>query len=116
MLWSVLKISLLCLLPVLAGCAAAVVTGTAPVGNHPASSDAAAREHGHDAEIASRINSRYVEDDLISAFDVKVAVSQGIVTLTGKVRSHRAERRAIELARSVEGVRQLVSKLTVAAY
>ncbi len=116
MLRSALKISLLCLLPVLAGCAAAVVTGTAPVGNRQASSDAAAHQHRHDAEIASRINSRYVKDELVSAFDVKIAVSHGVVTLTGKVPSRRVERRAIELARSVEGVRQLVSKLTVAAY
>lgn len=116
MLRSVLKISFLCLLPVLVGCAAAVVTGTAPVGNPQASSDAAAREHRQDAEIASHINSRYVKDELVNAFDVKIAVSHGIVTLTGTVRSRRAERRAIELARSVEGVRQLVSKLTVAAH
>lgn len=98
----------------LSGCASALVGGVAPAGNQSAQGDRTATEYRRDTDITSAINGRYVRDDLISAFDVRITTYRGTVTLSGSVRSAQAAQRAVELARSVEGVRRVVSKLTVA--
>lgn len=115
MLRFALKLSCLCMLPVLAGCASLLATGAAPVGQHSTQGDRSALEYRRDADITSAINSRYVKDDLISAFDVNITTYSGTVTLSGTVRSRQAEQRAVALARSVQGVGRVVSRLTIAA-
>ena len=97
----------------LTGCAAAVVGGAAAGGYYVAKSDRTAAEIASDTAITSTINSRYVKDDLVSAFDVNVDTNRGIVTLYGNVPSQRAAQRAVELARTVKGVNRVQSKLTV---
>lgn len=103
----------LCLVFSLTGCAAAIVGGAAPVGNPAGHGERTAAEYSSDAGITSAINARYVADDLVSAFDVHIMTYRGTVTLSGNVRSTRAAQRAVELARSAQGVRRVVSKLTV---
>ena len=110
-----LKLSCLCLLSSLIGCASALVGGVTPVASQPAQGDRSVNEYTRDTDITSAINARYVKDDLISAFEVKIVTYRGTVTLSGTVRSRQAEQRAVELARSVQGVGRVVSKLTVAA-
>lgn len=112
-----LRLSLfsLCSVFLLSGCAAAVVTGAAAGGYYAAKSDRSAAEVSNDASITSAINTRYVKDDLISAFDVDVDTRRGVVTLTGTVRSAEAARRAVELARSVTGVKHVDSRLRIVA-
>jgi len=97
----------------LGGCAAAVVGGAAAGGYYVASSDRTAAEIASDTAITSNINSRFVADDLVSAFDVNVDTYRGVVTLYGNVPSQQAAQRAVELARSVRGVTRVQSKLTV---
>jgi hyperosmotically inducible protein len=97
----------------LTGCAAAVVGGAAAGGYYVAKSDRTAAEIASDTTITSTINSRYVKDDLISAFDVNVDTYRGTVTLYGNVPSQQAAARAVELARTVNGVNRVQSKLTV---
>lgn len=97
----------------LTGCAAAVVGGAAAGGYYVAKSDRTAAEIASDTAITSTINSRYVKDDLVSAFDVNVDTNRGIVTLYGNVPSQQAAQRAVELARTVKGVHRVQSKLTV---
>jgi hyperosmotically inducible protein len=97
----------------LTGCAAAVVGGAAAGGYYVAKSDRTAAEIASDTAITSTINSRYVKDDLVSAFDVNVDTYRGAVTLYGNVHSERAAARAVELARTVKGVSRVQSKLTV---
>lgn len=115
MLRFALKLSCFCLLPALAGCASMLVTGAAPVGDYSAQGDRSAHEYTRDTDITSAINARYVKDDLISAFDVNIVTYRGTVTLSGRVHSRQAEQRAVALARSVQGVARVISKLTVAA-
>ncbi|UCE76575.1 MAG: BON domain-containing protein [Gammaproteobacteria bacterium] len=97
----------------LTGCAAAVVGGAAAGGYYVAKSDRTAAEIASDTAITSTINSRYVKDDLVSAFDVNVDTHRGTVTLYGNVPSQQAAQRAVELARTVKGVNRVQSKLTV---
>jgi hyperosmotically inducible protein len=110
-----LLIQSLCLLLVLGGCAAAVVGGAAAGGYYVAQSDRTAAEIASDTTITSSINTLYVRDQLVSAFDVNVDTSRGVVTLYGNVPSQQAAQRAVELARSVAGVKRVQSKLAVRA-
>lgn len=97
----------------LTGCAAAVIGGAAAGGYYVATNERSASEIASDTSITSTINSRYVKDDLVSAFDVNVDTYRGAVTLYGNVPSQQAAQRAVELARSVKGVSRVQSKLTV---
>ncbi|MCO6412142.1 MAG: BON domain-containing protein [Thiogranum sp.] len=106
---SQLTFKLVCLSLVfsLTACATAVVGGAARGGYN---TDAAS---GSDASITSAISASYVRDDLVSAFDVNVSTWRGDVTLSGSVPSQRAAQRAVELAKSVRGVKRVVSNLTI---
>lgn len=99
----------------LSGCAAAVIGGAAVGGYQISQSSRSADSVARDSKITAAINSLYVKDDRISALDIHVATYRGIVTLQGKVSSQSTARHAIELARGVQGVTQVVSKLVVAA-
>ena len=103
-----------CVLLLLAACTAAVVGGAAPGGYDTAASGRSTTSGGADAAITSSINTRYVRDDLINAMDVRVSTYRGVVTLSGRVSSQAAARRAVDLAHSVTGVTQVVSRLSVA--
>ncbi|MGD2074090.1 MAG: BON domain-containing protein [Gammaproteobacteria bacterium] len=113
MIRTALLIQSLCLCLCLGGCAAAVIGGAAAGGYYVAQSDRSAAEIANDTTITSTINTRYVKDDLVSAFDVNVDTSRGVVTLYGNVPSEQAARRAVALARSVAGVKRVESRLTV---
>jgi hyperosmotically inducible periplasmic protein len=113
-----IRTCLSCLLLVLvmaatSGCGTLVVGGAAGGGYHEAQEDRSAEQIRRDAAITSRINSQYVQDDLVSAMDVNVDTHNGVVTLRGKVPSTRAAHRAVELARATRGVTRVISRLTV---
>jgi len=48
-----------------------------------------------------------VADPTVSALDIKVETSQGVVNLTGIVSSEQERQRAIRLAQDVEGVKRV---------
>jgi hyperosmotically inducible protein len=98
----------------LSACTAALVGGAAPGGYHSPADRRSAVSDRNDATITSSINTRYVRDDLINAIDVRVSTYRGIVTLSGRVSSQTAARRAVDLAHSVSGVIRVVNRLTVA--
>ncbi len=66
-----------------------------------------------DAKIADQIRAKIVEDSQLSILKINTDVFNGNVTLLGMVPSKQAEDRLISLARSVNGVRSVTSKLTV---
>ncbi len=100
-------------LSALAGCAALVVGGAAAGGYAVGKDERSVGEISSDATITSTINTRYVQDDLVRALDINVDTYRGVVTLYGKVRSQAAASRAVQIARNVKGVKQVVSKLSV---
>jgi len=92
------------------GCAALVVGGAAAGGGYYAGKD---RRNTADAAITSAINTKYVNDGLVSAFDINVNTNQGVVTLNGSVKTQAAASRAVELARSTRNVKRVVSHIAV---
>lgn len=111
---SVGVVLLLCGVINLVGCAAAVVGGAAAGGYYVGKDDRSVGEISSDATITSTINSNYIKDDLVRAREINVDTYRGVVTLYGKVQSQAAADRAVQIARSVKGVKRVDSKLSVA--
>ena len=66
-----------------------------------------------DASITGTIKTKYIEDKDIKAFDINVDTRRGVVTLYGSVPYASTESKAVRIAESVEGVKQVISKLTI---
>jgi len=104
---------LLMLAVITAGCAAAMVGGTA-VGVYQVSKDE--REAGvvaSDASITTAIKSRFAADPVVSVFEIGVRSWEGTVTLTGAVGSFRARDTAAEIAAGTNGVKAVNNLIEV---
>jgi osmotically-inducible protein OsmY len=66
-----------------------------------------------DADISSSIKMKFATDKLLSDSDINIDTNQRNVTLRGKLNTQAEENRAIQLGRSVDGVRSVHSNLTV---
>lgn len=66
-----------------------------------------------DATITARVKTVLLNDQEISATKIDVATTDGIVTVSGTVRSQPEAARAVELARKVSGVRDVKSALQI---
>jgi hyperosmotically inducible protein len=64
-----------------------------------------------DAAITAAVKTALLNDHEIAGWTIDVDTAQGVVTLSGMVRSSREEQRAIELVRGVAGVRDVRSQL-----
>ena len=106
--------ALIALLMLLSGCAAAVIGGAAAGGYAISQSDRSTGSAARDARITSTINSLYVRDPGVNAMDIRVDTQRGTVILYGSVASESMAQRAITLARGVDGVHNVVSRLAVA--
>jgi hyperosmotically inducible protein len=82
--------------------------GEAP---HP---DRTLGEHIDDAAITARVKSRLLEDPQVKGLKIDVDTREGVVFLTGTVRSEEESRRAVELARDTEHVREVKPNLQIA--
>jgi len=67
-----------------------------------------------DSTITAKIKTALIRDSEVRARDVNVTTYRGVVQLSGFVQDDNQVRRAGEVARSVEGVRQLYNDLRVA--
>ncbi len=97
----------------LQGCAAVVVGGAAAGGYYVGKDERSVGEITDDAAITTKVNAKFVGDDLVKTFDIDVDTYRGTVYLHGHVDSPAARARAVALVRSVKGVRSVVSKLSV---
>lgn len=68
-----------------------------------------------DPEIANAVDDALLDDPAAPAGDIDVAVSQGIVTLSGSVNNILAKDRAEQIAATVKGVRGVVNQIDVHA-
>lgn len=66
-----------------------------------------------DAATTARVKTALMADDEIKGLAIDVDTREGAVTLTGKVDRQQQVARAMDVARSVEGVREVVNRLTV---
>src|SRR3990170_1921714 len=90
----------------LPGCASGSDGGTF----RPAAAPGAAMD---DATITARVKTVLLNDTQVAATKIDVATVAGVVTISGSVRSKAEEARAIELARTVTGVRDVKSALQI---
>lgn len=67
-----------------------------------------------DGSITSAIKMKFANDELVSASDIDVDTTDGHVTLTGTVGSQAEADRAMQIGRSVDGVKTVHSKLIIA--
>ena len=66
-----------------------------------------------DAQLTVRVRTALVNDPEVGAYAIEVIVRLGVVMLTGRVATEPHVLRATELVRSVPGVREVTSALTV---
>jgi osmotically-inducible protein OsmY len=66
-----------------------------------------------DPGITTKVKARFVNDDIVKAYQINVDTKNGVVTLTGDVETTAAKEQAIKLARGTEGVRDVVDRMRV---
>ena len=91
----------------------AIKEGATEVGQQVGDKAEDVGEKIQDGSITSAIKMKFANDELVSASDINIDTSEGHVTLNGTVGSQAEETRAIELGRSVNGVKSVYSRLTV---
>ena len=66
-----------------------------------------------DGWLVMKVHSEMVNEDLLSGSKIDVDVDKGVVTLQGTVRSEAARSRAIAVAKSNDGVKNVIDQLRV---
>src|SRR5207247_6088332 len=79
----------------------------------PRTSGAAAMGSTEDATITARVKTVLLNDTQLNATKIDIVTSNGVVTMSGSVKSKAEEQRAIQLARQVSGVKDVKSSLQV---
>ncbi len=72
-----------------------------------------AREYVDDGAITSKIKAKFATDKTVSALDIHVTTDMGHVYLRGTAKSEAERLRAVEIARSVEGVASVSDEIVV---
>jgi osmotically-inducible protein OsmY len=93
-------------------CALAIILGARP-GPATAGNDRAAAGAVSDSWITAKTKIALFGDDRVSGWDVNVDTRNGVVTLLGKVESAEAKAAAGEVARTIEGVRDVKNQLQI---
>ena len=65
------------------------------------------------ARTTAAIKTKLLQDSGLSAFKIDVDTTDGVVTLSGTVKSHDEIARAVDLAFQTEGVQKVISTLQV---
>lgn len=66
-----------------------------------------------DGRVTAAIKAKYVKDPQLSAWDIHVSTTDGVVTLSGTVDSPDLIGKAMEQALDTDGARQVISTLQV---
>jgi osmotically-inducible protein OsmY len=72
-----------------------------------------AGEYVDDSVITTKVKSVFAEDDFLKSFQISVESFKGTVQLSGFVNSQKAIDKAVEIVRSVEGVKSVKNNLIV---
>jgi osmotically-inducible protein OsmY len=99
-------VALLCV-GVLYGCAGAVLTGAG--GGKPVASE----QQRNDRAVIAAVTRALVRERSVNAMDIDVQSRDGLVTLTGRVPTYAAARRAGQLAAQVPGVKDVQLQLAI---
>jgi hyperosmotically inducible protein len=87
--------------------------GVRSVKNEILLGDPSLEENVTDGVILVKVKSKLAADPDVSALDIDVDVSRGVVTLSGDVPGNAQVEEAVRLARSTDGVRSVTNKLDV---
>ena len=68
-----------------------------------------------DAGITTAVKAKLAADDVVKAYQIDVDTERKAVTLTGTVDSAQAKSRAVELARTTDGVTRVIDNIVVSA-
>lgn len=90
---------------------AAVRDAGEKVGDRAQDAADATRRAIADGALTSKIKAKMALDDTVKAVQIDVDTINGVVTLTGTIRSEAERQRALALARETEGVTQVVDRL-----
>jgi len=69
--------------------------------------------YARDATITTKIKSKLTADPEVNPFTIDVDTVNGVVTLSGTVRTEEQRQEAEDLARGTEGVKEVVNSLQV---
>jgi hyperosmotically inducible periplasmic protein len=66
-----------------------------------------------DSYLTSAIKTKLVADIALKSFDIHVVTKNGIVTLSGSLPNTDLRNEAIRTARSVDGVKEVISEISI---
>ena len=66
-----------------------------------------------DAGITTAVKAKFAADDLVKAYQIDVDTQEGVVTLSGRVKSQSEKDQALALARTVGGVTEVKDALQI---
>lgn len=66
-----------------------------------------------DARVTSETKLKFAADDTVKALNIDVDTNNGVVTLRGTVNSKEELNQAVRLAKSVDGVKKVISELEI---
>ena len=66
-----------------------------------------------DATITTRVKTAFINDPVVGALRIDVDTFKGVVTLSGRVKSKDEETKALALARTIHGVKDVKSTLQI---
>ncbi|HEV8318484.1 MAG TPA: BON domain-containing protein [Vicinamibacterales bacterium] len=72
-------------------------------------------ERADDAQLTTKIQSKFFLDSQVKAGSIDVSSKDGVVLLEGTVPNEAARKKAVSVARSTDGVVQVIDRLKVAA-
>ncbi len=105
--------ALLFLLLAAQGCAPAVVATGAAAGYYVHQDERRLGQIIDDASITATIKSKLLKNQQVSAFNFNIDTLHGVVTIYGSVPSRTHEEQAIKIAQEVDGVKKIISKVTI---
>jgi hyperosmotically inducible protein len=85
----------------------------AAIGEKVATGASAAQHALANASLTGKIKAKMTLDDTLKASGIDVDTTEGVVTLSGTVRTEAQRTRALQLARETAGVTSVVDKLAV---
>jgi hyperosmotically inducible periplasmic protein len=74
-----------------------------------------AHQYTSDATISTKIRADLIKDQALKAFDIHVGTMQGVVQLSGFVDSQQQKTEAMQIAESIEGVKEVQNDIIVRA-
>ncbi len=81
--------------------------------NAAAQAEKSAGEHVDDSTMTARVKMALLEESASDAIDINVETSMGVVQLAGFVDSEKVKSKAGQIAKDVDGVRDVSNRLTV---